>query len=307
MIGVPFDIPIFIMMYRKDILDELGLKVPKTMREYLETVRAIDEAKRGQGIHGTVGQWKTGHFSLQCDASAWMWAHGGHHFNAENRPDYVTEGNAKGLRYMLELGKHMSPDVRQWDWNGQAAALTQGRAGIVISWSEFFPACDDPDSSRVVGLVEAADCPLEDARLTPDQCGFHETPGISRQGGSCLALSKHAPNADAAWVFMQWATSADVTARANADGADTPIRRSNYTDPRVLAKKRPVRGTTRHFDVTRRAIEHRMGTSPHLPAWVTLAAEVNAAELGRMTTGKQGVDETLEAIQKKTVEFLAKQ
>ena len=155
--------------------------------------------------------------------------------------------------------------------------------------------------------MEAADCPLEDAKLTPDQCGFHETPGISRQGGSCLALSKHAPNADAAWVFMQWATSADVTARANADGADTPIRRSNYTDPRVLAKKRPVRGTTRHFDVTRRAIENRMGTSPHLPAWATLASEVNAAELGRMTTGKQGVEETLEAIQKKTVAFLAKQ
>jgi len=30
-----------------------------------------------------------------------------------------------------------------------------------------------------------------------------------------------------------------VTARANANGADTPIRRSNYTDARVLAKKRP--------------------------------------------------------------------
>lgn len=306
-IGVPFDIPIFIMMYRKDILDELRLVVPKTMGQYLETVRAIDEAKRGQGIHGTAGQWKTGHFSLQCDASAWMWAHGGHHFNAENRPDYVTEGNAKGLRYMLELGKYMSPDVHEWDWDGEATAFTQGRAGIVISWSEFFPACDDPDTSRVVGLVEAADCPVEDARLTPDQCGFHETPGISRQGGSCLALSKHAPNADAAWVFMQWATSADVTARANADGADTPIRRSNYTDPRVLAKQRTVRGTTRHFNVTRRAIENRMGTSPHLPAWVTLASEVNAAELGRMTTGKQGVDETLEAIQKQTVAFLAAQ
>jgi hypothetical protein len=68
-----------------------------------------------------------------------------------------------------------------------------------------------------------------------------------------------------------------------------------------------VRGTTRHFDVTRRAIENRMGTSPHLPAWLTLASEVNAAELGRLTTGKQGVDETLEAIQKKTVAFLAAQ
>jgi hypothetical protein len=34
---------------------------------------------------------------------------------------------------------------------------------------------------------------------------------------------------------------------------------------------------------------------------------LRAAELGRMTTGKQGVEETLEAIQKKTVAFLAAQ
>jgi len=305
-VGVPFDIPIFIMLYRKDIFDALKLAVPKTMREYLEVVRAIDDAKKGTGVRGTVGQWKTGHFSLQCDASAWMWSHGGHHFNSDNRPDYVTEGNATGLRYMLELGRHMSPDVSRWDWNGQAEAFTQGNAGIVISWSEFFPVCDDASRSKVVGLIEPADCPREDARLTRAECGFHETPGISRQGGSCLALSRHAPNADASWIFMQWATSADVTARANAAGADTPTRTSNYTDPRVVAKSGAMPGTTRHFAVTRRAIEGRMGTSPHLPAWVALANEVNAAELGRLTTGRQSVEETLRAMQDKTVAFLAK-
>lgn len=304
-VGVPFDIPIFIMMYRKDILEGLKLAVPTTMRDYLEVVRAIDAAKRGTGVHGTCGQWKTGHFSLQCDASAWLWSHGGHHFDADGRPDYVTDANARGLEYMLALGRHMSPDVRSWDWDGQAEAFTQGRAGIVISWSEFFPACDDAGRSRVVGLVEAADCPREEALLTPQECGFHETPGISRQGGSCLALSRHAPHPDAAWIFMQWATSADVTARANAAGADTPVRKSNYGDPRVRDKAGVTTGTTRHFAVTRRAIEGRMGTSPHLPGWVTLANEVNAAELGRLTTGRQGIAETLRTLQDKTVAFLA--
>ena len=48
-----------------------------------------------------------------------------------------------------------------------------------------------------------------------------------------------------------------------------------------------------------------MGTSPHLPAWVALANEVNATELGRLTTGRQGVDETLRAIQERTVAFLS--
>ena len=50
-----------------------------------------------------------------------------------------------------------------------------------------------------------------------------------------------------------------------------------------------------------------MGTSPHLPAWVTLATEVNAVELGRLTTGKQSVEETLRGIQEQTVAFLSRE
>ena len=176
---------------------------------------------------------------------------------------------------------------------------------MLISWSEFFPGFDDPSNSKVAGLVEAADCPKEDARLTKADCGYGETPGISRQGGSCLALSRYAPNADAAWIFMQWATSADVTARANAQGANTPTRKSNYLDARVKEKNKPGLGTTRHFEVTKRAIETRMGTSPRLPVWVTLASDVNAVEYGKMTTRQQSIEHTLKVIQEKTEKALA--
>src|SRR5262249_14818095 len=188
-VGVPFDIPIFIMMYRKDILDELRLAVPKTMTDYLNAVKVIHQAKRGRGIYGTVGQWKSGHYALQSEASAWIWSHGGHHFSKDGKPDYVTHANIRGLQYMMELGKYMNPACTGWDWGGQSAAFAQGNAGVVISWSEFFPGFDDPSNSRVAGRVEPADCPQEDARLTKADCGYGETPGISRQGGSCLALS----------------------------------------------------------------------------------------------------------------------
>lgn len=303
-IGVPFDIPIFIMMYRKDIFDELKLKVPTTMQEYMDVVKAIHEAKSGEGIMGTVGQWKSGHYALQCDATAWMWSHGGAHFDADGKPMYTAEENVEGMRYMMELGKYMDPGVTGWDWGGQGDAFTQGKAGIFISWGEFFPGFDDPSRSKVVGLVEPADCPKE-VKLRPrEQCGYDETPGISHQGGSCLAISKYAPNPDAAWIFLQWATSADLTARANAQGANVPIRASNYTDPRVLENNKVVPGTTRHFEVTKRAIETRMGTEPHLPQWAALANDVNAVEYGKMTTKQQSIEDTLKAIQEKTEKAL---
>src|SRR5690606_24263558 len=77
MVGVPFDIPIFILMYRKDLLEKHGLSVPATMDEYMNAARTIHEAESGNGIAGTTGQLKSGHYSLNCDWTAWLWSHGG--------------------------------------------------------------------------------------------------------------------------------------------------------------------------------------------------------------------------------------
>ena len=40
-------------MYRKDLLDKHGIKVPTTMDEFMAAVKAIDEAESGNGIYGT--------------------------------------------------------------------------------------------------------------------------------------------------------------------------------------------------------------------------------------------------------------
>ena len=180
-VGVPFDIPIFIMMYRKDIFDELKLDVPKTMTDYLNTVKAIHEAKRGQGIYGTVGQWKSGHYALQSEASAWLWSHGGHHFDKDGKPDYVNDANVNGLQYMMELGKYMDPACTGWDWGGQYAAFAQGNAGVLISWSEFFPGFDDPVQEQGGGPGRASGLPqgrrqVDQSRLRLRRNPWHQSP-----------------------------------------------------------------------------------------------------------------------------------
>jgi ABC-type glycerol-3-phosphate transport system substrate-binding protein len=72
MIGLPFDIPIFVMIYRKDLLEKHKIQPPATMDEYLNVVRAIDQAERGNGVFGTTGQLRSGHYSLNCDWTAWL-------------------------------------------------------------------------------------------------------------------------------------------------------------------------------------------------------------------------------------------
>jgi len=291
--AVPFDIPVWIMIYRRDVFEELDLAVPRTIPEYLAAVKAIFEA-HAPDVYGTAEGWKAGHYSLLQKSTTWLWGHGGAFFGADERPTIDDDAAALGMAYMLELGKYMPPGVTTWDWFGEANSFATGRAGIYIGIGEFFPRYDDPATSSIVGLAEAAPSPAALSLRSPTRCGFEETPGMSHHGGSSLAISRYSRNVDAAWLFLQWATSSDVTTRASLlGGGSSPIRYSNYRDPRVKAMAKVAPGTTRHFDVTLDAIMNHLGTEPHLPGWARLSVDSFAVELGKLTTNQQSIEATL--------------
>ncbi len=297
--GIPIDIPLFIMMYRRDILDKLGLDVPTTMPEYLQVAKAIHHAKL-PGVSGSVGQRQPGTYALTGDMISWLWAFGGSVFGPDEQPAIHDEKAIAGLEYMMELGQYMSPQSLISDWDGQAAIFAQGKAGIYISAGEYFPVFDDPQSSNIVGLAEAAPCPKEMALRLPSECSFGEVPGISRQGGSCLMLSRYSKNIDAAWIFLQWITSPEMSLLASIESGSSGIRRSTYEHPLTQQKAKVAPGTTRHMGVVLDAILNRMGTEPHLPNWVQLATGDFPVELGKMVTQQQSVKTTVNQMAKLT-------
>ena len=285
MIGLPFDIPIFIMMYRKDVLEKHRIQPPATMDEYLNAVRTIDQAERGKGVFGTTGQLRSGHYSLNCDWTAWLWSQGGSVFSKDGTFSGGDAEGIAGLNYMLELVKHMPPAAKTWTWDGEGQSLSQGNAALCISWGEFFPAFDGPDS-KVKGLMEAARPPKEAKLRAPSEAGFLEIPHIGHQGGSSLAISRYSRSPDAAWVFMQWVCSKDVVARSSTLGGASPVRNSAFKDPRVLENARVGPGTTRHFPAVEWTINNAMGSEPNFPAWAELSHNTIPVELGRLLAGQ---------------------
>jgi multiple sugar transport system substrate-binding protein len=288
MVGIPFDIPIFILMYRKDLMDKHGIAVPTTMDEYMAAVKAIHEAEIGNGIHGTSGQLKSGHYSLNCDWTAWLWSHGGSIFNKDGMFSGGDEDGLAGLAYMQELVKYMPPAATTWTWDGQGQSVAQAQAAMVISWGEFFPGWDGKDS-KVAGLMEAAHPPAPKKLRAPADAGFGEIPHIGHQGGSAIALSRYSKNPEAAWIFMQWACSKDVMARVSTlGGGASPMRISSFSDPRVLEMAKPGPGTTRHFPAVQWTIDNAMGSEPDMPAWAEISNNVVPVELGNLLAGQYG-------------------
>lgn len=301
MVGVPYDIPIFIQMYRRDIFEELGLSPATTMEQFLTNAQAIQEAK-GPEIYGTTGQMRSGHYSLECDWTAWLWGHGGSIFNADGKFVGNDEQGLAAMDYWAKLVETMPPGVHGWTWDGQGQSVGQGVAATVLSWGEFFPSWDDPANSQVSGLMEATVPPSATSLRTPGQCGFNEIPGVGHQGGSSLAVSKFSKNIDAAWLFAQWATSKETQVYITVLGGGTgPTRTSVYDDPKVKANAQVgIAGSTRHLDAVRATIADHMGSEPDLPEWAEISNDTIPVELGRYWAGEyDSAKAAMDSIQEK--------
>ncbi len=285
-VGVPYDIPIFIMIYRKDIYEKFGLKAPTTLEElYINSKTITDEM--GPTMYGTTGQMKSGHYSLECDWTAWLWGHGGSIFGPDGKFTGNDEQGLAAMEYWTKLKATMPPGVDGWTWDGQGQSVAQGVAASMLSWGEFFPYFDDPNSTKVSGLCEAVVPPQAISLRTVDQTGYGEIPGVGHQGGSSLAVSRYSKNIDAAWVFMQWATCADTQALITSLGGGTgPTRASVYDDPRVVANARVGAGTTRHLPVVRDTIANHMGSEPDLPEWAEISNDTIPVALGKYFAGE---------------------
>lgn len=300
-VGVPYDIPIFIMQYRKDIWDEFKFEAPETLEQFYEQAKAITDAK-GPTLYGTTGQMKSGHYSLECDWTCWLWGHGGSIFGPDGKFTGNDEAGLAAMEYWDRLVTTMPPGVHGWTWDGQGQSVAQGVAASMLSWGEFFPYFDDPNATKVSGLMEAARVPRPKALRTVKETGYGEIPGVGHQGGSSLAVSRNSKNPDAAWIFMQWATCYDTQVLITTLGGGTgPTRTSVYDDPRIIANRRVGAGTTRHLDVVRATIENDMGSEPDLPEWAELSNDTIPVRLGKYFAGqyksaKEAMDDIAQAV-----------
>ena len=304
LVGVPYDIPIFIMMYRKDIYEKMGFNPPKTLEEYYQQAKAITD-EMGPKVYGATGQLKSGHYSLECEWTAWLWGHGGSIFNSSGRFSGNDSRGLEAMEYWTRLWKTMPPGATSWNWDGQGQSVAQGVAASMMSWGEFFPYFDDPEATKVSGLMEAVRVPQPTRALrTVNDTGYGEIPGVGHQGGSSLAVSKNSKSPDAAWIFMQWATSFDTQVLITALGGGTgPTRASVYDDPRIIANRRVGPGTTRHLGVVRETIANDMGSEPDLPQWAELSNDTIPVRLGKYFAGdyssaKEAMDDIADAVDK---------
>ena len=152
------------LVYRADILDKLGIAVPKTYDEVLAAAQKIKDA--GVVAYPLGGTMKTG-WNLAEEFVNMYFGFGGAFFTQDNAPAIHNEAGVKALGMMRKLTAYMDPEYLVDDSTRVQQQMQQGKIAMANLWASRAGSMDDPKESTVVGKVNTSVAPAAVAGAKP--------------------------------------------------------------------------------------------------------------------------------------------
>lgn len=218
--GLPIVTETTVLYYRKDILEKAGLQPPKTLDELKEQAKKLNDPKNG--LYGFVSRGKRSPAVTQF--SSYLYANGGD-FMKDGKATLNTPEAIKAFEYYGSLLKNYGPPgTLNMSWPEAMAVFTQGKAVFYTDASALYTNATDPSKSSVADKVGFAPFPAG--------------PGgnkVAAPPAWALGIGANTEKEDAAWQFVQWATSKDIVLKLQSNGI-TGALTSVWESPEGTAK-----------------------------------------------------------------------
>lgn len=215
--GFPDDGDVFVMYYRKDVLGDPELQAafkekhgydlpmpPKTWKEFDEVGAFISE-KTSNKPYGAA-------FFRDAPYAQFMFQErfrneGGKFFDAETMKATVnSEAGVKVFNDWLAENKWMPAGVQTWGFVENLAAFLQGDTAMTISWPPY------GRWAAGYGTEQEALAWVPKSKVA-GKVGYAMPPGGHPQlaAGFALSVSASSKNKDAAYLFIQWLNSEEIS------------------------------------------------------------------------------------------------
>ncbi|WP_411036529.1 ABC transporter substrate-binding protein [Shinella sp. BYT-45] len=181
-----------ILAYRKDVFEQLGLSVPKTFGELADAARTIKEKGGMDGI------------TLRGGPTLWwpllgaVESFGGSYLDENQKPVLDSEGTIAGVEAYVELAKYAPQGVTNYDWDEINTAMLSGQAAMFLDANVVYPRLKDATLSNLADKFAVTAYPAGPNGARSDSHYW------------TISMAGNAKNKEAAWLFMQWATSKPV-------------------------------------------------------------------------------------------------
>jgi multiple sugar transport system substrate-binding protein len=222
--GVPLNVEGPVVYYRKDVFQKCGVAFPKTLAE-LEAVSAkLKTCEPGVTPFVSRGLKPAAPFTF----SVFMHNMGGQYVRGGKSQLCSKEGQAALELYAKLLKDYGPPGVVNYSFYQISSLFKEGRAAMGFESSNEL-------RNVMEGGARAKDTGI--AVLPAGPGGSHPT-----VIGWAMSISAHSKNKEAAWYFLQWATSRGVQEKLALEGV-APPRASVANAPQFKAwvDQEPVR------------------------------------------------------------------
>ncbi|MGF9710637.1 ABC transporter substrate-binding protein [Paenibacillus naphthalenovorans] len=219
LISVPLSTEQQILYYRKDLLEQAGIPVPKTLDELEEAVKKLHDPDNG--VYGFVARGQRN--ALVTQLSSFLYSEGAD-FQKDGKATINTPEAIKGIsRYANLLKNYGPPGVLNMAWPQAMGVFAQGKAAFFTDASAIYSSMLDPGTSKIVNKVGFAMFPAGQAGAKP----FN----ITAWG---MAMNSASANKEAAWTFIEWATGKDLVLKSQQRG-NPGARNSVWNDPQGVS------------------------------------------------------------------------
>ena len=231
---------VFMLYYRRDVFEDPKLKdaykakfnqdfrVPQTWDEYSQVAQFITD-QLAPNIYGSAHFRKFGSPGNQFSFLQQYRSNGGTFFDDQSmKAKLDSEAGVKTLQQMIAANTASIPGNNEMDAVAVWTAWLQGKVAMIFSW---------PPSGRLSAGYSQSDKAINfvPQSTIADKVGYALMPGKNGEhaSGYVKALTADSPNAEAAYLFMQWATCPPISlARTMVPYAlRDPYRLSHYTSP----------------------------------------------------------------------------
>ncbi|WP_233154947.1 ABC transporter substrate-binding protein [Candidimonas nitroreducens] len=208
--GLPIRAHPQLLFYRKDLLGEVGAKVPASWSDMVATAGAIQNKS---GISGVALDYVKG--SGFQNLWLWfncLWGHGSDLFDAAGQPRFNDAAGVAGTQAYVDVllkDKVANPGSSQFNEYDMVNSMAQGKSAMIMVWWWTY--------SVLTG---------DRSRLKPEQVGF--APMVRFNGGKSptlatlmpFGISKQSRHKAAAWEYLKWVSNPDLEVEIVCDKSD---------------------------------------------------------------------------------------
>ncbi len=223
--GLPYYGHVGILMYRKDLFEEKGIKVPKTTEELLEAARKLYNPPEMYSIAMRAIRGEDN----PIITTSWTWVYGGEWMDKNYRPTVNKPDFVKGLTWVRDILQYAPPDVASYSWMEVEKSFTSGKVAMIFDASDFIGRIENPDQSPIAGKIGYTLAPR----------GPVKNRYASHLFTAGMAINAYTDHPDETWEFLEWMVSTDVQRRTALESGNTGVTARSVLDSREFKEAYP--------------------------------------------------------------------